>query len=155
MLMKRSVRAVLVAFAVCAIWGAATTAASDIGRTRVVHDGAGDALRITIIKAKPFHAYGSFSPDPGMKWFGAYIRLRNIATHGAQFCLDQWLSLRHSVEAIAESNAQPELNCPTLQPGQQATGWIVWMLRKRINPTFFDWVASSPTVHEKVSWKLG
>ncbi len=36
----------------------------DVGKSKLVHDGAVDALRVTIVKTQPFKAYSSFAPDP-------------------------------------------------------------------------------------------
>lgn len=132
----------------------ATVSASDIGRAKLVHDGAGDALRITILKTKPFKAYGPYGPGAGRKWFGAYLKVRNLSPHTRQRCLNDWIKLRHSVEATFDANDKPELNCPTTAPGKTSTGWIVWTLPKSVNPTLIDWIVDSSAIHEKVTWKL-
>jgi hypothetical protein len=131
-----------------------TAEASDIGKAKTVHDGAGDVLSVTIVKTKPFKAYGPFGPDVGMKWFGAYIEVRNLSNHTSQRCINDWLKLRHSLEAIFDANDKPELNCPTTRPEKTSAGWIVWTLKKSVNPTIIDWIVDSSSTHEKVTWKL-
>src|SRR4051794_28808571 len=78
--------------------------AGDVGKSKLVHDGAGDALRLTIVKTKPFKAYGSFAPDTGMKWWGAFVQVRNLSEHARQRCIPDWLKLRHGGEVIFDAN---------------------------------------------------
>lgn len=137
-----------------AVGGSGAAVAGDVGKSKLVHDGAGDALRVTIVKTQQFKAYSSFAPDPGMKWWGAFVLVHNVSEHARQRCIPDWLKLRHGGEVIFEANDSPELTCPTTAPGKTSRGWIVWSVRKSVNPSILDWIVDSSFVHEKISWKL-
>lgn len=152
--MARHTALLALVLALLTTWATGLTAASDIGTSKLVHDGAGDALRVTIVKTKAFKAYGPYAPDPGMKWWGAFVKVHNVSANSRQRCIPDWMKLRHSSDVVFEANDNPELTCPTTAPGKTSSGWIVWTLPKNINPTIIDWTVDSSFIREKVSWKL-
>jgi hypothetical protein len=123
-----------------------------------VHDGDGNAVRITLIKAKLAPGSGYFKPKAGLKWYAAYMRVRNLSNHKLDDCAD------NDAEFTGSNNAQygnalfadlkPELGCFKLLPGRTLEGWVAWEMPKRINPRFIDWTMDSGFADETATWKL-
>jgi hypothetical protein len=156
--MYRSTAKCAIVLLVAMLGAAVPAAASDVGKARVIHDGDGNAVRITVLKTKPVAGSGYFKPKAGLKWFGAYIRVRNLSQHKLDDCAGNDAELTGSNNGQYDeaflAQIKPELSCFKLLPGRTLEGWVVWEMPKRIKPKFIDWTMDSGFADETATWKL-
>ena len=140
--------------------GGGTT--SKLGGTITLRGGdSGEQIQVTLLSVRdPAPSSDSFiQPDPGNRYVGIRLRLRNVGTtvyndspsNGASVIdrADQEFS------ASIFAAVKPELGSPTIRPGDQRVGWITVEVPKTSRLRTFQFTLSSGFGPETGEWSLG